>query len=89
MIGGWETLEFWVSVILYSRKKNSLDLEFTINDSNLDGIRKLLKILYLKKIPQYSLLGPFIKIYCNNSNTMVKLKLPMVLGLKIMYLSLT
>jgi len=50
LISGWDLKEFWYLVFTNSKAKNCLALESTINESRVDGVRGLIKKIFLSRI---------------------------------------
>ena len=50
IIGGWDSLSMWMSVLYSPRKKNSVVIESSIYDSKIDGLRGFLKKIFLNRI---------------------------------------
>jgi glycosyltransferase involved in cell wall biosynthesis len=49
IVSGWDLLEFWYIIFTSSKSKNMLALESTINESRLDGIKGILKKIFLNR----------------------------------------
>jgi len=50
VVGGWDLLEFWFLAFASKRNKNSLALESSIYESNLQGLRLWLKKLFMSRM---------------------------------------
>ena len=50
IIGGWDTVEFWMVILLLSRNKISLVLESSVLESKTNGIKGYLKKVFLRKV---------------------------------------
>ena len=50
LVSGWDLKEFWYLIFTNSKAKNCLALESTINESRVDGIRGLIKKIFLSCI---------------------------------------
>jgi len=50
LVSGWDLKEFWYLIFTNSKSKNCLALESTINESRVDGIRGLIKKIFLSRI---------------------------------------
>lgn len=50
IIGGWDTIEFWIAIFLLSRNKLSLVLESSSIESVSTGIKGLIKKFFLKRV---------------------------------------
>lgn len=50
LISGWDLKEFWYLVFTNPKSKNCLALESTINESRVDGIRGIIKKIFLSRI---------------------------------------
>ena len=50
LVSGWDLKEFWYLVFTNIKSKNCLALESTINESRVDGIRGLIKKIFLSRI---------------------------------------
>jgi len=50
IVGGWDSLEFWIIIFLNKKLKNCLALESTINETSKDKIKIIVKKLFLSKI---------------------------------------
>ena len=59
IIGGWDTVEFWMVFLLLNRNKISLVLESSILESKTNGIKGFLKRMFLRKVS---------KVYASGDN---------------------
>ncbi|MDB4612773.1 glycosyltransferase [Flavobacteriaceae bacterium] len=59
IIGGWDTIEFWMVILLLNRNKVSLVLESSALESKKNGIKGFLKKVFLKKVS---------KVYASGDN---------------------
>ena len=59
IIGGWDTVEFWMVILLLSRNKISLVLESSVLESKTIGIKGYLKKVFLRKVS---------KVYASGDN---------------------
>ena len=59
IIGGWDTVEFWMVILLLNRNKISLVLESSVLESITNGIKGFLKKVFLRKIS---------KVYASGDN---------------------
>lgn len=50
VLGGWDLIEFWYLAFITSKRCNALALESSINDSQYQGWKGLIKRLFLKRI---------------------------------------
>jgi glycosyltransferase involved in cell wall biosynthesis len=50
IIGGWDTVEFWMVILLLNRNKVSLVLESSVLESKTKGIKGFLKKVFLRKV---------------------------------------
>ncbi len=50
IVGGWDLFEFWLVMLFSPKSKNSLIVESSIYECQIDGIKGGLKRLFLKKI---------------------------------------
>ena len=50
IIGGWDTIEFWMVILLLNRNKVSLVLESSVLESKTNGIKGFLKKLFLRMV---------------------------------------
>ena len=50
IVGGWDTLEFWIILIFFKKNRISLVLESSVYESKTHGLKRLLKQLFLKKV---------------------------------------
>lgn len=50
IVNGWDLPEFWFSIWLNTKSKNCLALESTIIESNVTGLKRYMKMLFLSKI---------------------------------------
>jgi len=50
IVSGWDLKEFWYLIFTNPKPKNCLALESTINESRVDGIRGLIKKIFLSRI---------------------------------------
>ena len=59
IIGGWDTVEFWMVILLLNRNKVSLVLESSVLESKAKGIKGFLKKVFLRKVS---------KVYASGDN---------------------
>tara|TARA_B110000259_G_C14032493_1_gene407372 strand:+ start:872 stop:1894 length:1023 start_codon:yes stop_codon:yes gene_type:complete len=59
IIGGWDTVEFWMVILLLNRNKISLVLESSVLESKTNGIKGFLKKVFLRKVS---------KVYASGDN---------------------
>ena len=59
IIGGWDTVEFWIVILLLNRNKISLVLESSVLESKTKGIKGFLKKVFLRKVS---------KVYASGDN---------------------
>ena len=59
IIGGWDTVEFWMVILLLNRNKVSLVLESSVLESKTNGIKGFLKKVFLRKVS---------KVYASGDN---------------------
>ena len=59
IIGGWDTVEFWMVILLLNRNKISLVLESSFIESKTNGIKGFLKKVFLRKVS---------KVYASGDN---------------------
>ena len=59
IIGGWDTVEFWMVILLLNRNKISLVLESSVLESKTNGIKGFLKKVFLRKVS---------KVYASGEN---------------------
>ena len=59
IIGGWDTVEFWMVILLLNRNKISLVLESSVLESKTNGIKGFLKRMFLRKVS---------KVYASGDN---------------------
>ena len=59
IIGGWDTIEFWMALLLLKRNKVSLVLESSVLESKTNGIKGFLKKVFLRKVS---------KVYASGDN---------------------
>jgi len=50
IVGGWDTLEFWIILMFFKKNRISLVLESSVYESKTHGLKRLLKQLFLKKV---------------------------------------
>ena len=50
IIGGWDTIEFWMAILFLKRNKVSLVLESSVLESKTNGIKGFLKKVFLRKV---------------------------------------
>ena len=50
IIGGWDTIEFWMAILFLKRNKVSLVLESSLLESKTNGIKGFLKKLFLRMV---------------------------------------
>ncbi|TMN78119.1 MULTISPECIES: glycosyltransferase [unclassified Pseudoalteromonas] len=50
IVSGWDLPEFWITVLLSKYNKNCLALESTVLESNTNGIRGVVKKLFLSRV---------------------------------------
>lgn len=50
IVSGWDLKEFWYLIFTNSKAKNCLALESTINESRVDGVRGVIKKIFLSRI---------------------------------------
>lgn len=48
--GGWDSIEYWICLIMHRKNKNAMILESSIGESQTNGLRGLLKKVYLSRI---------------------------------------
>ena len=48
-LGGWECPEFWVALLMSAKSKTSLILESSIFESQVDGLKAVIKRIYLSR----------------------------------------
>ena len=65
IIGGWDTVEFWMVILLLSRNKISLVLESSVLESKTIGIKGYLKKVFLRKVS---------KVYASGDNHIMLLQ---------------
>lgn len=59
IIGGWDTVEFWMVLLFLNRNKISLVLESSVLESKTNGIKGFLKKVFLRKVS---------KVYASGEN---------------------
>jgi glycosyltransferase involved in cell wall biosynthesis len=59
IIGGWDTVEFWMVILLLNKNKVSLVLESSFLESKTKGIKGFLKKVFLRKVS---------KVYASGDN---------------------
>jgi hypothetical protein len=59
IIGGWDTLEFWIVLMFFKKNRISLVLESSVYESKNNGLKRLLKQLFLKRV---------FKVYASGDN---------------------
>jgi len=59
IIGGWDTFEFWMVILILNRNKVSLVLESSVLESITNGIKGFLKKVFLRKVS---------KVYASGDN---------------------
>jgi glycosyltransferase involved in cell wall biosynthesis len=52
VVGGWDLIEFWLTVCVTRKKKNALALESTLQESSVVGVKRVVKKLFLARISQ-------------------------------------
>lgn len=66
IIGGWDNVEFWMVILLLNRNYISLVLESSFLESKTNGIKGLLKSMFLRKVSKvYAPGGNHIKLLKN------------------------
>tara|TARA_B100001093_G_C26777557_1_gene993088 strand:+ start:150 stop:1178 length:1029 start_codon:yes stop_codon:yes gene_type:complete len=50
LVSGWDTKEDWYSILMSKKSKNCLALESTINESSVNGIKGVMKKIFLSRI---------------------------------------
>jgi len=65
IIGGWDTVEFWMVILLLDRNKISLVLESSVLESKTNGIKGFLKKVFLRKVS---------KVYASGDNHIMLLQ---------------
>jgi len=50
IVGGWDYLEYWVSLLISPKVKNSLVIESSILESSVTGFKALIKNRFLKRV---------------------------------------
>jgi glycosyltransferase involved in cell wall biosynthesis len=50
LVSGWDLKEFWYLIFTNKKSKNCLALESTINESRIDGLRGVVKKIFLSRI---------------------------------------
>lgn len=50
IVGGWDSIFFWLSVVVSPKYKNSVVCESSYHESNISGLSGFIKKLFLKKI---------------------------------------
>ena len=65
IIGGWDTIEFWMAILFLKRNKVSLVLESSVLESKTNGIKGFLKKVFLRKVS---------KVYASGDNHIMLLQ---------------
>ena len=50
IVGGWDTLEFWIVLMFFKKNRISLVLESSVYESKAHGLKRLLKQIFLTKV---------------------------------------
>ena len=81
LVSGWNSKEYWYCVLANKKPKNCLALESTIHESNTDGIKGLMKKIFLSRISITFASGNLHKSLLNQLNYKGKVKITRGVGI--------